>query len=140
MSADTSRWSHDELVKDGTKARIRNKVYQAFVRAYPAGLIMPEVAEALGGIEKQTVSPVMTTLEKRGFLERMPDRVNPDSGKKNQQWRYTGRTESKIEVQKLCKCECCEGRGSVMKKMWVEPDAQKELFDLPKPKDDIYGD
>lgn len=146
-----SRWSYDEIRKSGSLAKKLSMWLSVFIDSEVplTAREATEIANRRFGLNQKMTSSntnVSNLLDENhmGFIRTFDIVKCPSTGKAVGRYIYTGRRIPREKVSKLIRCECCEGRGSLMKEIYVDTEKQGDLFSGTKPDikrkdtDDVY--
>lgn len=132
----TSAWAYEDIKKSGSLSKRLAMYLFVFANegiALTAREATQKVKEQFGfNFPVSSYTARCSDLEAMGFLDPVGTEKCAVSGKTVTRWRWNGRRQGKIEGFKICPCDKCKGTGYIRKKIWIEPDGQKELFETPK--------
>jgi hypothetical protein len=128
-----SVWAYEEINKSGYVSKVQSWVLSILAGAYPGSMTMPEVVDQIQiefnpTQERACVSSRFSELERMGFLDKFKLKVNPKSNKTVNAWRWTGRKEPLPCRDEIVSCPNCQGRGTVIRKVFVHPENYQREF------------
>ena len=146
-----SRWSYDEIRKSGSLSKKLSMWLSVFIDSEVplTARQATEIANRRFGLNQKMTSSntnISNLLDENhmGFIKTFDVVKCPTTGKTVGRYIYTGRRIPREKVSKLVRCECCEGRGSLMKDVWIDNEKQGDMFPetktdiLRKDTDDVY--
>ena len=136
MSDIHSLWSFEEIRRSKYVGKLQAEILSLFTENPTKSFMSDEIVDHLRRrfrpkLEKQPVSPRFAELEKIGFIEKAPDRLNPETNMTVNCWKWTGRKTPLPVRTEWMECLHCNGKGKVMKEVRVKPNedySRKDLF------------
>lgn len=101
------------------------------------------LVQAKFGYKPKARNGRIADLTDRGYLEHFDHAISSESKQQVTTWKYTGRTVSKVQVERMVVCPC--GHGEIPGKVWIEEHEVRDtdvLVRAKKPKikdEDEYG-